>query len=553
MSRASTSLFAAGGVALLVLGPVVGVAACSAGSNHGGGFGGSGGSSGTHHTGTLGNGGSTADFTTGPSMTTGTGDPVTCAQAAASHSYIGCDFWPTVVNNSVWSLFDFGVVVANASDQVVNVTVQRQGSNVQTAQVQPNSLTTLYLPWVTDLKGGDNQCGIPPGTGPSVMSVGGGYHLTTDHPVTVYQFNALEYAGMGGPPGKSWASCPGNACGLGCYSFSNDASLLLPTTAMTPNYRITGHQGQTSLGPYIAITGTADGTMVTVKLAATANVQAGGPIPAGSAGGSVQFSLNTGDVAELFGTDTSDFSGSLVTASKPVQVITGTPCTNEPAGQSACDHTEESVFPAETLGSHYFVVRPSGPNLNVVGQIVKIYGNIDGTSLTYPSGSQPPGAPTTINAGQVVDLGVVQQDFEIKGDHEFAISTFMLGASVVDPSTPIPNQKGDPSQSLPTAVEQYRTKYIFLAPTDYPVNFVSVVQPMNAAVMIDGVAGPMPAQIGTSGYGVARIELAAGNNGAHVLESNQPVGIDVMGYGSYTSYEYPGGLDLKLIAPPPPK
>jgi hypothetical protein len=29
------------------------------------------------------------------------------------------------------------------------------------------------------------------------------------------------------------------------------------------------------------------------------------------------------------------------------------------------------------------------------------------------------------------------------------------------------------------------------------------------------------------------------------------VGLEVMGYGSYTSYTYPGGLDLKYISPPP--
>ena len=29
-------------------------------------------------------------------------------------------------------------------------------------------------------------------------------------PVTVYQFNALEYRGQGGPAGKDWVDCPGN-------------------------------------------------------------------------------------------------------------------------------------------------------------------------------------------------------------------------------------------------------------------------------------------------------------------------------------------------------
>src|SRR5437660_1040789 len=34
------------------------------------------------------------------------GDPQTCAEATASKSYIGCDYWPTVLMNPVWSIFD---------------------------------------------------------------------------------------------------------------------------------------------------------------------------------------------------------------------------------------------------------------------------------------------------------------------------------------------------------------------------------------------------------------------------------------------------------------
>jgi hypothetical protein len=35
--------------------------------------------------------------------------------------------------------------------------------------------------------------------------------------------------------------------------------------------------------------------------------------------------------------------------------------------------------------------------------------------------------------------------------------------------------------------------------------------------------------------------------------ANEPVGLQVLGYGKYTSYQYPGGLNLGKIAPPPPK
>ena len=110
---------------------------------------------------------------------------------------------------------------------------------------------------------------------------------------------------------------------------------------------------------------------------------------------------------------------------------------------------------------------------------------------------------------------------------------------------------GDPAQSISTAVEQYRLKYVFLAPTDYPVNFVDVVMPTGTQLILDGAAvNVAPETVGA--YGIARVQLSAVNGGAHVLEATQAVGIQVIGYGNYTSYQYPGGLNLDVIAPPPP-
>ena len=505
-----------------------------------------------------------------PDASTGSGgvDPVTCEQASASKTYIGCDFWPTVTDNIVFLDFDFAVAVANTGSAPADVKVERNGVVVGSVQVPPNGLGTVYLPWVPELRSALSPFGacfpMSPLTN-TVAAKGGAYHLVSSRPVTVYQFNALEYRGAGGPPGKDWSSCPGSMCGAiypGCFSFTNDASLLLPSTAMTGNYRITGQTGWVDktdpsmpkpyAGPLFAVTGTADGTDVTVNLAPSARIMGGGGVPNTNGGGSVTFSVNAGDVVEIIGSADSDFSGSLVKATKPVQVIAGISCTQSPIGKVACDHMEESVFPAETLGRRYFVTAPTSPKGNVVGHVVRIYGNADGTTLTYPSG-KPAGAPTTIAAGQVADLGIVNQSFEIVGDHEFAVGSFQLGAELVDPGTLSPKQQGDPAQSLATAVEQYRKKYVFLAPADYEVSFVDVVQPLGATLTLDGnMVGIKPTAIG-SGFGVARIQLGAGNGGAHLLSATAPIGIQVMGYGAYTSYQYPGGLNLDAIAPPPPK
>jgi hypothetical protein len=502
---------------------------------------------------------------TDPSLDDGGTDPVggvaSCAQAAAAKAYVGCDFWPTPVANAVWSTFDFAAVVANASPTTVSVTVTGPNNFSQTVSVAAHALQPIYLPWVQSLKGGDaDECGAPPSITSSVLARKGAYHLVTTAPVTVYQFNALEYKGEGGPAGKNWSSCPGNrSCPdnfgpVGCFSFSNDASLLLPSSAMTGNYRVVGSNSASFSSSYVAITATQDNTTVQIKIGAHGNVLSGGSIAALQAGGTGNYTLNAGDVVELFTsmTESADLSGSVITASAPVQVVSGVPCITVPSGSPACDHVEESVFPAETLGKDYVVTVPTGPTDRPVGHVVRLVGNVDGTNLQW-TGTRPAGAPSTINAGQVVDLGRVNKDFRVTGDNAFGIATLMLGGSIVDP-TAADQSKGDPSMSFPASVEQYRDSYIFLAPTDYDVNVVDVVYPPAAegTLKLDGVlVTSTGVDIPNSGHKVMRLRLANTNGGAHELTAGAKVGIQVSGYGSYTSYQYPGGLNLKLIAPPP--
>lgn len=551
--------------------------ACSSATSGSSGFSGSSGTSGTAaggSGGTLATGGSTAGGSGGAGGTLATGgsssggaggsgpsvDPTTCAEAEAARSYLGCDFWPTVTANIVWEEFDFAVVVANTGASDAHVTVTSGGTPVPGADVvvAANGLQTIYLPWVAQLKGdAANNCGSASLNTSSSLVAAGAFHLESDRPVTVYQFNALEYKGQGGRPGKNWATCSGNTpCSdptsgnygavVGCFSFSNDASLLLPSTAMTGNYRLAGMRDG-AVGSFATVTATADGTTVHYTGSVNAPVLAGNGVSAGTTG---VYTMNRGDVLQLMvqadtsGLQNRDFSGGLVQADKPVQVITGSRCITVPQGVPACDHIEESVLPAETLGKHYIVTVPTAPKGTPVGHVVRVYGNTGATTFTYP-GYRPPNAPNGINAGQVVDLGQVNRDFEIVGDHEFMVGSFQLGGQTVAPLT----GNGDPAQSFPVTVEQWRTKYVFLAPNDYEASYADIVLPAGATATLDGQAVPAGTAI-SSGYTVSRVKLSS--SGVHLLQSASQVGLQVLGYGSYTSYQYPGGLNLGLIAPPPP-
>lgn len=498
------------------------------------------------------------------------GDPVTCEHAAFARTYVGCDFYPTVLPNVVKDHFDYAVVVANTSDVAASITIDRGGEPVQSGAVGPNDLTIFYLPWVMDLKVENEACSDAPGAAldASAHVPDAAYHLSSSVPVTVYQFNPLQYGPQGGPPGKDWSACESRcnsiASGVSCHSYTNDASLLLPSTVATGNYRITGMAGEDQPDEemegfgtipgyespaYVSVTGLHDGTTVAVEVGRRGGVVAGGPIPAAGPGDVFTFRVDRGDVVRLLGAPGADLAGSLVQADRPVQVLSGNPCRHVPAGWTACDHLEESVLPAESLGREYVVTRPTGPNMTATPYVVRFVGNVDGTTLSYPAGA-PPGAPTRLDAGEVVELSMIEQDFHVVGDHELAVVSFLPNQGTLDPG--FGGSRGDPAQTNVVAVEQFRTEYVFLAPTDYDVSVADVVVPMGAEVRIDGAPIGPASPIGSSGYGVVRVELGDGVNGRHRLEANRHVGLQVMGYGFATSYQYPGGLNVRGIAPPPP-
>ena len=103
---------------------------------------------------------------------------------------------------------------------------------------------------------------------------------------------------------------------------------------------------------------------------------------------------------------------------------------------------------------------------------------------------------------------------------------------------------GDPSMTVSVAKDQYRDTYQFTAPNNYQINWATVIAANNTTVKIDNVAIGGWTAIGVTGYSFAYVQLS-NQQSNHVATGNGPFGIEVYGYGSYTSYWYPGGLNLK--------
>jgi hypothetical protein len=504
-----------------------------------------------------------------------------CATSNLERSYIGCEYWPTVTANAgLYNGFQFAVAIASASEAVADVVIYKGAVQVATAKVQPGAVATVQLPWVQALKrdtsGAANKAQFDAAFA-SVLLSNGAYHLKSTQPVTVSQFNPLQFQ----IPFDG--TCP-NQLGTGtCNSYTNDASMLLPVNALgtdyyalswpagaywNPTYKLLSSPG------FVSVVATENDTKVHIDSAAS--VRAGTGVVAMAAGTGQDFVLQAGDVLQLLTSSPPnpgntlacasqpngaklcptpagyDLSGSSITASAPVQVLAGHDCANVPGAVAACDHIEESLFPLSTWGTSVLVAPPQSvtgaakANGQADVQIVRIVSGAAGNQLSFEPPIAAIGNPV-LAAGQVLELALDKNARQINATGPILVAQYMAGGDQVDPGNAGTSaSKGDPSMSLAVPTKQFRSEYVFLVPATYTYSFVNIIANKDTALTLDGnpvVANFAP--IGTSGYGVARVKLAGGN---HNISGDSPFGIVVYGYAAYTSYMYPGGLNLAIKA-----
>jgi hypothetical protein len=453
--------------------------------------------------------------------------------ANVGESYIGCEYYAATMTNPALtqSTFPFAVSIANTTSK--SATVNITGPNTVTGNpftVSANSISSIVLPWESSISTTYN----------TVLQSGGAYHIKSTEPVTVYQFNARDYQ-VGGT-----------------YSYTNDASLLIPVNAMTGNYYVVTMPdwyfvtGATHYPGTIAIVGTQNST--SVQFTPNGSVTAGAGI---SSTGTSTVTLNAGDVLEIAanknGTSTSygtDPSGSLIKASAPVEVFGGSACSYVPYNVQACDHLEEVMFPLETLQTTYVVVPPNMTGITTTkspSHFVRIVGTVNSTTLSYtPSVT---GAPSSIGAGQV-SIFETSTPFQVTGSQPILVGQYMESSQAYGGGT----LNGDPAMTVAVANAQYRDSYAFTAPNNYYINWATIVAPTGNNVTIDSttISSSSFTAIGTSGFGYYHYKICdnggsptcTSSSSNHTSSASVSYGIQVYGYGSYTSYWYPGGLNL---------
>ena len=131
------------------------------------------------------------------------------------------------------------------------------------------------------------------------------------------------------------------------------------------------------------------------------------------------------------------------------------------------------------------------------------------------------------------------------GNARVLVAQFMVGEDYVT------NQfdgVGDPALGLVVPVEQYRKSYDFLTPDTYTDNWVTVIGKAGSSYTLDGkdMQIGVNQKVGKSGYSFEFVKLPPGG---HHISSESAFGINVSGLAAFTSYLYPGGLNLLELAP----
>lgn len=535
-----------------------------------------------------------------------------CELAELNNSYVGCEYWAVELDNKLLNENDvipddrqppFAIVLANTSTTYdAQVSVFTAEGEFATAdperlvgtdiQFPGDELVTVYSEVVDQngvrllsIDGAIDKIPLPR---QSIMTLilprrpipyqvssltANGYRVVATQPVVAYQFNPL-------------------CCN---YNFTNDASLLLPTSALTGNYTFLSYEvwkPQGSVDSYastMTVVGTEPNTTVSVRLRPSRHGRAFSQIMYPNASpsitgpndqGVITATLQPFDVLNLGAmAEGEDITGAVITASKPVAVFGGHTCAYVPDGLPACDHLESQLFPVETWGRR-FVASPlklrgslDGAARTLEGTYFKIVALEDDSEIqtkfdlnfqTNPDAlRQTSGATLPCrNFSDDPALGVIKLDagescvigskatFIIESGKPLMVGAFLSGQGSVEANPQWGDHSGDPAFFLLPPEEQYRAEYSFLTPATYFISYVTVLIPQGFNVVLDGQTLDVTQfdYEPIEGSSLARAHIPVEPGPHFIASENQiPFGLIVYGLDDYVSYAYTGGLDLTKL------
>jgi len=309
----------------------------------------------------------------------------------------------------------------------------------------------------------------------------------------------------------------------------------------------------------------------------------------------VDITLNAFDVLNLETDDfEGDFTGSVVAADRPVAVFSGSEASDAPrfttiADRRCCaDHLEEQLDPIRSAGQRF--IAPVSFNrhlaLSNAGAALQpepepeIFRVI--SVLTFGATVRT-GLPGELAEFRLEGRGswreiTTTRDFWLESDNPVMLGNVTVSQAAAGIPSSLPG--GDPSFIIIPPIEQYRAQYVFLTPDRYSFDFLRIMSPRGARILLDTVplesvpgcaleAGtPLDQPLVDSpfAFDVVRCQLSfpvidrnvsaeepllegIQNDGVHRVFADRPVGVIVDGFDRNVSYGYAAGTELREIVP----
>ncbi len=449
-----------------------------------------------------------------------------CEYGLSEGSYIGCEYWAAYTENEDNRGY-FSVILSNTGSSTATVVIYKYSNkNVfGTYTLAPGSIQAIYLTEDED-PGNDMLHGT--------VQKAAGFRIVSDQPITAYQFNPIRTSAI-------W----------------NDALLLLPKNVYGKEYyNIIGSPYENT---YMAIQATEPG-MTTVTVTPSVETAEGGSFSAFPAGKPQTVNLNQYDVFQL--TSLKGMTGTKASSTRPFVAIAGCKsCYNAVImDDDTYDHYSEQLFPYQSWGKDFILAgyekqKPKRTGLFVsktpehdqyrIFAAQKTTLTISPAISTENHGTIGGATQITVDAGTSYDI-VTTSNFKLTASNPVLVASF-----IGDEASPY-----DPSYALVVPIQQYRSDYAFMVPPNYNENYLTIVAPTNmdkitiyksdGKTVFKSITKTNLTSIGSTGYGFYRFDM--GNTSAfYKMVCDKPISATSYGYRGQTSYDYPLGLNLKVL------
>ncbi|HEX5317453.1 MAG TPA: IgGFc-binding protein, partial [Candidatus Kapabacteria bacterium] len=356
-------------------------------------------------------------------------------------------------------------------------------------------------------------------------------HITSTNPVTVYGYSDWDNGGGVGSSPDGYLGLPTTAYGMKYYTMNfpdNNAFGNMPGEFLI-------------ISPY-------DTNVVTITPAANTMTGrlAGTPW-------SVMLSKGQTYLVQSPGTDwgSNDLTGSQITSTKPIAVITGHQISSVPAvGPTSADHLIEMIPSVDKWGTQYFDMPMAGRT--IAGDYIRVLSGENGNQITYNGAG-----PLQLDSGQYADITnqTVPMVFTSTNHRKFIVAQYSYSQGWDnDPAL------SDPFMVLFTPQEQFEKEMVFRTPTSVHgvftnyVTFISLNDSLGK-IKINGLPIANYTSAGAAVFsgtnplmGAMRILLPAGQLD-FVASGPMPFGAYQYGFSDFEGYGWPAGMAQKITSP----